>query len=90
MSRFRGVDFNGTVHIDTSFDDDFVGIVFGYQSSKKFYVATWKQSPQTYWNMNPFRATAINGLQLKVGPTCFRNMLIESSRFHLTVARFLG
>ena len=49
MSRFAGVDFSGTFSIDTYFDDDFVGLVFGYQSNKKFYVITWKQSPQTYW-----------------------------------------
>ena len=66
LSRFNGVDFNGTLHVATSHDDDFIGIVFGYQSSKKFYAVIWKQSAQTYWNMNPFRATASSGLQVKV------------------------
>ena len=66
MDRFKGVDFEGTLRVDEKVDDDFVGFIFGYQSSKKFYVVTWKQSPQTFWNTHPLRATSTGGLQLKV------------------------
>lgn len=63
---FNGVDFNGTIRVGTQHDDDFIGLVFSYQNNKQFYLVSWKQSDQVYWEMKPFRASAIRGIQMKV------------------------
>jgi syndecan 4 len=52
--------------VDTEQDNDFIGIVFGYQSSSKFYTAMWKKSGQVYWDRKPFFATSATGLTIKV------------------------
>jgi len=63
---FNGVDFNGTIQVATQHDDDFIGLVFSYQNNKQFYLVSWKQSDQVYWEMKPSRAAAVRGIQIKV------------------------
>ena len=63
---FRDVEYSGTFFVNTNSDDDIIGIVFGYQSPRKYFVASWKQSKQTYWDSRPFRAKAEAALNIKV------------------------
>ncbi|XP_049876570.1 cartilage oligomeric matrix protein [Pectinophora gossypiella] len=66
FENFGGVDFEGTLFVDTQIDDDYVGFIFGYQNNKRFYVVMWKKNTQTYWQTTPFRAVAEPGIQLKL------------------------
>jgi syndecan 4 len=43
---FGSVDYEGTIFVDTTSDDDFIGFVFAYQSSSRFYVVSWKMRNQ--------------------------------------------
>ena len=63
---FGSVEFNGTLFVDTDNDDDYVGLVFNYQSNRRFMLVAWKRGDGQYWNRRPFRATAGPGLQVKV------------------------
>lgn len=48
LSDFDATDtvINGTWKVDSGSDDDFMGFVFGYQNSGKFYLFDWKQGTQ--------------------------------------------
>lgn len=66
FDAFSGVDFEGTFYVDTDTDDDYIGFVFSYQSSRKFYAVMWKKYSQVYWQASPFRAYAEPGIHIKV------------------------
>ena len=63
---FSNLKYKGTFYVDTERDNDFIGIVFGYQSSSKFYTAMWKKAGQVYWDHLPFFATSSPGMTIKV------------------------
>lgn len=54
--------FDGTIHVNTTTDDDFIGIVFGYQDSSHFYLMNWKQTGQ---NQGGEQGTALQGFLIK-------------------------
>ena len=68
--------FRGTWFVNEDYCHGYVGFVFGYQTSSKFYVVMWKHE-HTNWYDTEYRA-GIKGIQLKVRTsvvTCSNRML---------------
>lgn len=62
---FDAFDFSGTVFVDTDYDDDLIGIVFGYQDFSHFYLVSWKARSEQYFQTDCWTVTA-TGLSVKV------------------------
>lgn len=60
---FSSYEYTGTLYVDTTQDDDFIGIVFNYQSNRRFSLISWKQTGATYWKNNRVEAEA--GIEVK-------------------------
>eukprot|EP00794_Sanderia_malayensis_P004541 gene4541-5138_t len=78
-SNFGHLIFTGTLSIrspdnGTRPDDDYVGIIFGFQSNRKFYVCSWKRSKQSY---------SITGSTLPY-PRAYGRQGISLKKFHST------
>jgi len=80
---FHDVEYTGTFFVNSRYDDDIIGIVFGYQNPKKFFVASWKQSKQVYWDSRPFRAKAEAALNIKkIHSVSGRSQMLRNVLWH--------
>ncbi len=46
-TNYINTEFNGSFSVD-SWDDDFIGFVFGWQNSNDYYLFDWKKGTQSY------------------------------------------
>ena len=65
------MDYTGTLYVNGDTGDDYIGIVFGYHSNRKFYLVMWKHENEN-WNTDQ---AGIKGLQIKV---CFDHLLFST------------
>lgn len=63
-ARYGPVDYSGAIYVKGSEGSDYVGVVFGYQSNRKFYVVMWRKENSNFESSNV--NSGIKGLQLKV------------------------
>lgn len=61
---FSSYEYTGTLYVDTAQDDDYVGLVYNYQSNRRFSLISWKQTSQKYWNNGRLEGQA--GLQIQL------------------------
>lgn len=85
---YAGFDMTMNLYVNTKSDDDFIGVAFGFQNVRNFYLLSWKQKAQSYWRSSPsFLSRATSGLELKVirsetGPSALlRQALWHSGNF---------
>ena len=64
------MDYSGAIYVKGSEGSDYVGLVFGYQSNRKFYVVMWRKENSNFESSNV--NSGIKGVQLKVS-CVFRN-----------------
>ena len=46
--RLGAVDFSGTLFVADPEENDFLGFVFSFQNTSRFYIAQWKRTAETY------------------------------------------
>ena len=63
-ARYGPVDYSGALYVKGSEGSDYVGVVFGYQSNRKFYVVMWRKENSNFQDSNT--KAGIKGVQLKV------------------------
>jgi len=64
QQKYGEVDFSGTIFVNTKDGEDYIGLVFGYQSNTKFYVLTWRHK-NINLNNDTYKA-GITGIQIKL------------------------
>ena len=64
------MDYSGAIYVKGNEGSDYVGLVFGYQSNRKFYVVMWRKENSNFQSSNV--NSGIKGVQLKVS-CVFRN-----------------
>ncbi|XP_069988557.1 thrombospondin-1-like [Penaeus vannamei] len=61
------VDYEGTLYVTDHSDDDYVGIVFSYQTNAKFYAMTWKKETQ-FWSALAEKGVQLRAIDSATGP----------------------
>lgn len=62
--RYGPVDYSGVLFVKGAEGSDYVGVVFGYQSNRKFYVVMWRKESINFRESNI--QAGLKGLQLKL------------------------
>ena len=66
-ASFSSFEFTGTFYIDTSADNDYIGLVYNYYNNRQFMVAGWKKSDDPpYWTNNRPQFETHGGMQIRV------------------------
>ncbi|XP_071850679.1 uncharacterized protein [Apostichopus japonicus] len=61
LNGYGPVDYSGTWYVNGDMGENFMGIVFGYQSNRKFYLVLWKHDNGN----NPNYSPGLRGIQIK-------------------------
>ena len=65
IQRYGDLTYSGVLFVNEEKGaGDYIGIVFGYQSNRKFYVILWRNENSNYLH-NTYKA-GIKGIQIKV------------------------
>lgn len=62
--RYSEVEYSGVLHVNSKEGIDYLGVVFGYQSSKRFLLVLWRHENINLFN-NTYKA-GIKGIQIKL------------------------
>ncbi|XP_020621686.1 cartilage oligomeric matrix protein-like [Orbicella faveolata] len=81
--RYGPVDYSGVLYIQGRDATDYVGVVFGYQSNRKFYVVMWRRENSNFQELND--RAAIKGLQLKVRSLLGNNVVKDLAAYKFEV-----
>ncbi|XP_065180857.1 cartilage oligomeric matrix protein-like isoform X1 [Sycon ciliatum] len=87
QQRFSSIIFEGGIYVASdpvNQDDDFVGIVFSFQSTNRFYILHWKRGEQPTFTDDPFRGFNFPGIQLKLvnSSTGINNTFLRYALWH--------
>ena len=63
-TRYGPMDYSGTIYVKDSEGSDYLGVVFAYQSNRKFYIVMWRRETINFGKSDT--NAGIKGLQLKV------------------------
>eukprot|EP00794_Sanderia_malayensis_P016720 gene16720-18414_t len=64
QQKYGEVEFSGTLFVNSKAGQDYVGVVFGYQSNTKFYVLMWRHNNMNLGS-NTYKA-GMKGIQIKL------------------------
>ncbi|KHE93005.1 MAG: PEP-CTERM sorting domain-containing protein [Candidatus Scalindua rubra] len=60
-TNYINTQFDGSFGVETTFDDDYIGFVFGYNSQSDFLLFDWKQANQPGGALEGFTLSRISG-----------------------------
>ncbi|XP_071121965.1 uncharacterized protein [Mytilus edulis] len=61
---YSSIRYSGTIYVRSDIGDNYVGIVFGYNSNRKFYLVSWKTKNYNF-DLKTYQA-GIKGINIKV------------------------
>ena len=65
-SFFESYRFNGTIYVNCSKENGYVGIACNYHSNRRFIAIAWSNKDSNYSSTKPFVSTRRKGIQVNV------------------------